>query len=110
MPRGRPRKPELTDAEFNLATRILNAGDGRTPGHGMRSAARAINDLRAAAGRDRDSITETWLRPQLAKRGYTPPTVHPTLRHKAPRPAVLGEPADVESDLSSEGNHPEAVL
>lgn len=79
---GRPRKPELTDAEFKLAVTILSAGDGKAAGHGMRAAARAISDLRAAAGGHRDGITATWLKPRLLKRGYVPPTVHPALQHR----------------------------
>jgi hypothetical protein len=60
---GRPPKPSLTDAEFDVAKAILERS-GRHTGFG--SAAQAISDARTAPHR----VSASWLRRQLEARGF----------------------------------------
>lgn len=95
---GRPKKPDLTDEEFNIATEILQAGlesseQGagatgpvwRARGYGWRAARLALNQHRAKGLVDPEAIqarqiSVRWLQRAMAKRrhrGQTPTVAKP---------------------------------
>ncbi|MFA5943710.1 MAG: hypothetical protein WC876_04500 [Candidatus Thermoplasmatota archaeon] len=78
---GRPRKPNVSDAEFKLAVECIGATVGSSVG--MKAAATAVSELRIGDEADpvevrRLRVSSTWLERQLRARGWTP----------APRPEL----------------------